>query len=173
MDSSATLDSAGPDTDEDTTPEASCGEIPDATDVDAAAPCNTIKQVGTTIEETKVAETKPPWTGGALLDGTYALTAFENYTGPGGTAGPTGQKIKITFVVSGCGKHLEIAQENITKSTLGRTSYDIEMTDATTMTWKPTCPTGKAPEYWNYGVDGTTLAIGPRGTTARLVFTQK
>ncbi|MBK7579063.1 MAG: hypothetical protein IPI67_02555 [Myxococcales bacterium] len=77
------------------------GAAGDAGTTDSGGVCNTFANGASPIDETKVATSQPAPTGGTLVDGTYFLTSYAINTGPGGSAGPTGKKIRHTLVISG------------------------------------------------------------------------
>lgn len=55
-----------------------------------AAPtrCNQLAVAGAWVDDIQLPAAPPAMTGGALLDGTYQLTAWTTYTGVGGASGP-------------------------------------------------------------------------------------
>ena len=167
-----TIDSAIADSGADTatTEETSADVGVDATDTGPS--CSKLENVGEVVEEMKIAATKPAWTGGTVVDGTYVLTAFENYSGPGGATGPTGQKLRFTLVLTSGGTHGEVASEVVGKSST-RSSFDVVPTTTSPMTWQYSCPTTKSDEPWEFIATADTLVIGPPGTRNRLVFTKK
>ncbi|MBL8620566.1 MAG: hypothetical protein JNK64_04655 [Myxococcales bacterium] len=72
---------------------------PDAQPLDApgdappppdAAPtrCNQLAVAGAWVDDIQLPAAPPAMTGGALIDGTYQLTAWTTYTGGGGGSGP-------------------------------------------------------------------------------------
>jgi hypothetical protein len=84
---------------------------PDASDNDGGAGgggtivrgCNGTVNTADVVYLTRVADTAPIPLGGTPVAGTYHLTAWRSYTGPGGASGPTtqGQKLTAEMTVSG------------------------------------------------------------------------
>jgi hypothetical protein len=65
---------------------------PDTSDaaIDAPTVCNSLPNTASSVSIEQVASDPPAPQGGAIVDGTYALTAAVIYTGPNGPAGPSG-----------------------------------------------------------------------------------
>jgi len=96
---------------------AACGDSPHTLQPDAAMPdsamadalgtCKVEPDIGSTIMEMQVATAMPtPQGGGALVDGTYKLTALTKYTGAGGASGPTGTTLSETSYLAAETSHL-------------------------------------------------------------------
>jgi hypothetical protein len=78
------------------------GDAKDAGDANTdGGPCTPLALSGTYITQQFVATDLPPPMGGTLVDGTYALTAAHDYTGPGGQTGPSATVFQETVVISG------------------------------------------------------------------------
>jgi hypothetical protein len=60
------------------------------------AGCVPLALCGSSIIGDYVPSTIPAPLGGTLVDGTYRLSQFHEYTGPAGSSGPSGIKAKIT-----------------------------------------------------------------------------
>lgn len=80
------------------TNDAGAGDAGGDASVDAGA-CNDVPNEGAIVDELAVSGDPPPSEGGAILDGTYQLTAVDTYVGLSGVPGPTGVTYKATLVV--------------------------------------------------------------------------
>src|SRR5580692_2397969 len=67
---------------------------------DAAPACNTLANVAAVVTTQQIAAEPPALQGGAISDGTYALTSVAIYTGPDGPAGASGTE-QVTIEVAG------------------------------------------------------------------------
>jgi hypothetical protein len=62
--------------------------------------CNTLVNAGQAVTAVRMADLAPAFQGGAVVDGTYVLTAETQYTGDGGATG-TGGSQSITIRIQG------------------------------------------------------------------------
>jgi hypothetical protein len=83
----------------------------DAADAQEAAPptcpadngCSTLQNCATKVYVSEIAQDAPATTGGAVLEGTYALTSYILYTGVVGAAGGTGTWFADTMRLTSAG----------------------------------------------------------------------
>jgi len=69
----------------------------------AAADCNSLVNGGPFVSLVRIAEDPPQPMGGVVMNGTYYLTSYAEYTGEGGTTTlPYEAAAKYTIVMSGC-----------------------------------------------------------------------
>lgn len=105
-----------------------------------------------------VATATPVGTGGPLGDGTYDLTAWAVYTGPGGATGPTGTLAAATQILESgfyrYNQRLRQADGGVEFDSNGTlTTYD-----GGVLVGSQNCPAGSQP-FISYTSDGTTLTI--------------
>jgi hypothetical protein len=74
----------------------------DGAGADANNPCNTLSVGGAAaIPLNQVASEAPAAMGGTFSDGTYLLTRYTTYTGPGGATGPLPLSLRIRWDLAG------------------------------------------------------------------------
>jgi hypothetical protein len=79
-----------------------CGKCADSA-IDAppeSGLCNDLMQLAMLVQEKFVPQNPPVAQGGAIVNGTYTVTAASVYTGEGGMLGNTGRTITLTATVS-------------------------------------------------------------------------
>ena len=67
----------------------------------AQAACNSLVNSAPSVSGTMVAAAPPVPVGGAIIDGSYVLSALTSYTGPGGSTGSLTDGISTLLVISG------------------------------------------------------------------------
>lgn len=129
--------------------------------------CNALANVGAVVRQMYVATRPATGNGGALVAGTYVLTAAVVYTGPGGGDGETGTTVSDTLALSDEGAYERVA--------LVMESADVDgtslrqngrfTTDGGSLRVTQTCPPGRQP-FTSYDSDGTRFRIyAPDGRT--------
>jgi hypothetical protein len=63
--------------------------------------CNSLVDDAATVTATEVAAAAPTPAGGMIADGTYALTALTEYTGPGGATGNLAMSGSVVMAIAG------------------------------------------------------------------------
>jgi len=131
-------------------PIVTCGPPTDAGIPDSA--CNTIA-CGPPVAEQYVPGDIPAPIGGTIPDGTYALTALNNYGS--GKTGPTGNVLQASYRYEGT--HYDEAQTSGTidggLGSVARISGSFTTSDKT-VSWSATCNIGGIPVGYSY-IDGT------------------
>lgn len=133
---------------------------------DAAGACNTLVNVADVVTTTQVAEAMPTFTGGAVAEGTYVITAITAYTGAGGATGPkTGTTMKQTMLLSG-GKFEIVRSQNGAAEKRSSGNYS---TSASVFTLDGKCPS-PIPVPLPYESAGGVLKVS-LGNTIKEVIT--
>lgn len=108
---------------------------------DAAAACNQLELPDPVVTVMQVAEVGPAPAGGALVPGTYVLTAATIYTGTGGASGPTTHTRRE--ITTNDGTHYDLVQVDVDGATMSMNreagSYTIAGSQLTTT---KECPGG-------------------------------
>jgi hypothetical protein len=114
--------------------DASMADTSAETEASADGGCNEIINTGAAIDVTKSSQMAPSPEGGAVADGTYDLTAIDDYDGEGG-AQPLG--LRSTFVIAG--NVIQFVDDTADAAPIRGTL--LISTSGTTMTMTQTCPT--------------------------------
>jgi hypothetical protein len=121
------------------------------------APCNDVKNAGTAVPEQAVASDSPTPAGGAIADGTYALTGLNWYTGPLGAVGPTGRSVQWTVVIAG-----QRFEEVILDSTTDAGSVVLNggfVAEGSKITIVESCPWVAPTGFWAFDSNGTIVTL--------------
>jgi hypothetical protein len=136
---------------------------------DAPPECNKLANLGSPVPGNLVANAAPAPTGGTLVDGTYVLTKYQVYTGPGGQSGPSGQSLASTLALAG--STYEAVSSTGGSDTRVNGTFT---TSGTSYTATVTCPGGPTTAL-GYTFDGTTFVqLGNVGVnTLELTYTKR
>jgi hypothetical protein len=106
--------------------------------------CNDVQLTDPIIPETGVAEALPVPSGGTIADGTYVLTEWLRFTGPGGGAGPLSDLWRKSLSIQG-GTMQEVSmkfENSMSSPTPGvRATWTLAVA-GTSLTTTPTCRNG-------------------------------
>lgn len=141
--------------------------------------CNTVSNIGAVVPQTFVATDSPTGDGGALVEGTYVLTAAVVYTGADGGTGPTGTTFQDTAVVDDAGSY----ERNVSiVNDAGLDGSPIHQNgsfavDGGAIHVDQTCPAGSQP-FTTYDSDGTKFhiyapAAGPNNPPVMFEYTKQ
>jgi hypothetical protein len=123
---------------------------PDSPDRDAGRPqCNALVNVAEDVPIVAAASEPPPAAGGAIADGVYVVRVATLYTGPGGAAGDTGKRVKMTLKVAGA--QVESVFDGVTRSA-------VIAVDGETLRSTSTCPSAGTDDV-AFSATATTLAL--------------
>ena len=112
----------------------------------------------TPINVQQVGEALPAPIGGAIVAGTYYLTAVNIYTGLGGTSGPTGEVVQETLSF-GVGIIQDISAIGADAGVGAATGYSANYTTTgSSITVSYTCPVA-APATATYSAIGSTFHL--------------
>jgi hypothetical protein len=125
---------------------------------DGAAACNAITDVGQMLTVMYVASAPPTPLGGAVVDGTYALTDATIYTGVGG---PTGVVTTTRSTVQITGVTTQIVTDDASGE---HRATAMLVTSGTTLTATDTCPDSVVHQGSFTATATTIVAILPAGT---------
>jgi Lipocalin-like domain len=138
---------------------------------DAGSSCATTVNAACVVTTVEGKGTAPAFTGGAIADGTYALTAATAY---GPSNGTVGQKQRITWVFAGTS--FTLVQDSDTSCNSAPTGSGTFATSGTQLTLTLTCPASDSPTF-DYTATGDTLSYsgtdGTNGTTVVFTFTRQ
>jgi hypothetical protein len=142
----------------------------DANSFDARKACNTLDLgAADAITLIQVAGQEPVAMGGTISDGTYLLTKFTTYTGPGGLAGPLPLTLKVRRDFAG--GTVQTVQDD--GSSVRHFTAMVETT-GTAFTETDTCP-GTTVDQGTYTATATTMTewVSDRNQTVESVFTKQ
>ena len=141
--------------------------------------CNALTNVGTVISQAFVATDPVTGDGGAVVNGTYVLTAAAIYTGADGGSGPTGTTFLDTLAIQDGGTYERVASivndAGLDGSPLRQNgSYTL---DASSFHATQTCPAGTQP-FTSYDSNGTKVhiyapAAGPNNPGLMFEYTKQ
>ena len=97
--------------------------------------CNDLVNTAPTVTANWVATAAPTPAGGTIVDGTYVLTAVTEYSGPGGSTGPTSTSTSLLLTISG-----NTMQQVGRIGGQERRYTTLISTSGTTLTGTDTCP---------------------------------
>lgn len=123
--------------------------------------CTTLPNNATQIAQKYVGEAVPVPMGGAIVTGTYYLTAANVYTGVGGNAGPTGSLYTETTVFdTSTNSRNDVVELDIADGGVGVpvSSAGNYATSSTTFTFTTTCGTSTVATY-TYTATPTTVSL--------------
>jgi hypothetical protein len=112
---------------------------------------------GANIAETAIAAAPPAPGGGKIADGTYHLTLWESYTGPGGVAGATGEVRRATLVVTGT--TLQLAVTDAETATDKPIVAEQVQTSGSMLTSEEICPLASRQQTRGYTASPTELEL--------------
>jgi hypothetical protein len=118
---------------------------------DGSGACNALANLGAQVPGVLVASAAPAPNGGTLVDGTYVLTKYQVYTGPGGPSGSAGNSFASTLVLAGSTYQAVSNQGSGDERVSGAF-----MTSGTSYTASVTCPASSVTTV-GYTFDGTTF----------------
>jgi hypothetical protein len=150
--------------------------------------CNSLLNCGNKIYIQQNSTASPTAAGGTVPDGTYVLTGYMLFTGPGGASGPLStyftETMQLTTEASdasiGDGGATQqmvwadiIASNGSSNTTSAGTAYF--QTGAASMTIAKSCPSSPNPFSAGYTVSGTQLLLYAADTTgtAQLTYTKQ
>jgi hypothetical protein len=170
-DASSTGDAA-PQPDGTASPDGAAGGFveSDANFVDAKKACNTLDLgAAAAIPLTQVASQEPVAMGGTISDGTYLLTKFTIYTGPGGATGPLPLSLKVRRdLAGGTFQTVQDDGSNVRHFTATLTTTDTAFTET------DTCP-GTTVDQGTYSATTTTFTewASDKNQIVEAVFTKQ
>jgi hypothetical protein len=133
----------------------------DANDATSAvdAGCNDLVYGAPELTINQSASNPPASTGGTVVDGTYNLSAYTVYTGPGGASGPGGLTLQSIVRIQGNAiERLVLDYSGIERRQSGTFVAGTPLADDITITW--TCGSG-APEVGKYSASSSKFAFYP------------
>jgi hypothetical protein len=126
--------------------------------------CNNLVDDGPTVTATRVAAAPPVPAGGAILDGTYELTAFTAYTGVGGATGNLALTASEVQTISGT----TVQEDGKINGRESRYTTTIR-TSETTISTSDTCP---SPRTATHGYTATAIELRIYDTKAGVTMEQ-
>jgi hypothetical protein len=141
------------------------GGLSDAGDNDAGPTggCANVHPTGEFIAPQPQVEAPPVLAGGAVLDGTYSLTAVDEYNDQ-----PASSPVQETLVISGAGFALVVTDA----TSPGSTQYSGKITyNGTTATLDFACPSAFSFNIGYEATDGQLVIVSPTDANAVLTFT--
>ncbi len=123
--------------------------------------CTSLVNVGGDVSQLYVATAPVVGDGGVIIDGTYALTDAELYTGIDGSAGPTGLILRTTFSVE-AGAFATVEHDEQTGNDAGSdrsASGTYETSDGGAIHLQAACPLVATGMYSSFASDGVTLHL--------------
>lgn len=126
------------------------------------AGCNTVMNKATAITQTKGTGSAPSFMGGAVSDGTYAMTKWEVF---GKT--PSTTPITETLIVKGTKWEMVAQSGTIT----ARSNFDATL-GFTDITLTPTCPAGGKAQTSPYTATSTKIVSGKTDGSELVTFTK-
>src|SRR6185503_7176106 len=82
--------------------------------------CNDVVASGLCVAPVMIDDNAPGPLGGPLAEGSYDLTARVVYTNPGGAAGPAGEPLAQTIVLSGAGASWSMQEATLSAAAASR-----------------------------------------------------
>ena len=142
---------------------------PDTNFIDTANPCNAL-DIGTApaITPNQVASQEPTAMGGTVFDGTYFLTKWTLYTGPGGATGPLPLTLQVRRDFAG-----GIVQTVQNDGSSIRRFSAMLTTTGTAFTETQSCP-GSSVDTGTYTATATTITewVSDHNQIVEVVFTK-
>lgn len=138
-----------------------------------AGTCNDLVTTGSLIDRIGIVGDPPVSNGGVVADGTYELTVYSVYVGPGGLGGPTGITAKSNLRISG-GKVDEVLEVGgsgkATSTTRSNSAYAITAASFATTELCPRTGGGKARQFT---ANDTTLTLTDLTTKEAFTFVKR
>lgn len=138
-----------------------------------ASTCNDLVTTGSLIDRIGIVGDPPVSTGGVVADGTYELTVYSVYVGPGGLGGPTGITAKSNLRISG-GRSDDILElggsGKATTTSRSNNTYGISAASFATTELCPRTGGGKARQFT---ANDTTLTLTDLTTKEAFTFVKR
>jgi hypothetical protein len=130
--------------------------------------CNGVTNAAAAVPMTNVASAAPQPTGGTIPDGTYFVTAYQQYTGTAGASGPTGVTYQGTNVVAG-GTYNSVTHTS--SNPVDASFSGTFKTSGTGITIQQTCPSPQTAPFTSYDSDGVKVVtvFGSTGTSVTAI----
>jgi hypothetical protein len=128
---------------------------------DASTGCNAVTQIGSVVQQMFVAQDGVTGDGGAIVLGTYVLTAAAIYVGTDGGAGPTGTTFVDTVAIVDAGAYervVSIVNDAGADGAAFHQNGSYVLMDGGGFNVTQTCPPGKQP-FTSYDSNGTKVHI--------------
>lgn len=138
---------------------------------DSGAACNTLPNEGNFVDQNRIVGEPQTGIGGAIVDGTYELTAADVYVGAGGVPGPSGVTYKGALrITTGTLERVTTLQASQGATPVETRSIGDYVAAGTTFTVTQSCPAAFQDQY-TYSVQNNTLNITSLITKESFTFT--